>query len=66
MITYGIPDLQFNDFIINFKTEWTELYSDCNLMFSFELIVHNSLHQATFSYSSISNNNKFKEMILCA
>ena len=33
-------------------------------MFSFELIVHDTLHQATLSHTCISNDNKLEKVIL--
>ena len=43
-LTYRIPNLQFDDLIINLDTEWAELYSYGYLMLLFELVVHDSFH----------------------
>ena len=64
MTTYCIPYLQFDDFVFNFHAEGSELHSDRYLVLCFELVVHDSLHEATFADSSVSNDNEFKKMVL--
>lgn len=63
--TYRVPYLQLDDLIVYFQTKAAEFYSDSNLMLLFELVVHDSLHEARLSYACISNYDKFKEVILC-
>ena len=65
-MTYGIPDLKFDDLIVDFETERAELYTNCDLMFCLELIVHDTLHQGWFADSSVSNYDKLEQVILRA
>ena len=62
--TYRVPYLQLDDLIVYLETKAAEFYTDSNLMLLFELVVHDSLHEARLSYTSISNYNKLKEVIL--
>jgi hypothetical protein len=62
--TYRVPYLQLDDLIVYFQPKAAEFNSDSYLMLLFELVVHDSLHEARLSYTSISNYNKLKEVIL--
>ena len=56
-VTYGIPNLQFDDLIINLDAKRPKFYSNCDLMFLLELVIHNSLHEARLANTSITNDN---------
>ena len=63
--TYSVPNLQLDNFVIYLEAIWAEFYSNSDLMFLFEPIVHNSLHQATLSDASVPNYDELEEMVLC-
>ena len=62
--SYSIPYLKFNNLAVYFETKGPELHSNGHLMLSFELIVHNSLHEATLAHTCVSNDNQLEQMIL--
>ena len=64
--TYRVPYLELDDLIVYFETKAAEFNSNSYLMLLFELVVHDSLHKAGLSYASISDNNQFEQMVLCA
>lgn len=64
-MSYCVPNLQLNDLIVNLKSEMTELHSDGDLVLHFKFIVHNSFHEARFTDTSISDNDKLEKMVLC-
>ena len=63
-ITYGIPDLELDNFVVNFEAIGAEFDSNCNLMLLLELVVHDSLHEAGFADTRISNDDKLEQMVL--
>ena len=63
-LTYSVPDLELDDFVVYLEAIRAKLYSNCDLMFFFKLIVHDSLHQTTFPNSSVSNDDQFEKMVL--
>ena len=56
-VTYRIPNLELDDFVVNFETIRAELYANCDLVLFFELVVHNSLHQATLPDACVSDDD---------
>ena len=64
LLASGIPNLKLDDFILDRASERTELHSDGDLMFSLELVVLHSAHQATLTDSSVSNYNQLEKVIL--
>ena len=60
ILASGVPDLKLNNFILDRASKRTKLYSDGDLMLSLELVVLDSAHQTTLTYTSISNDNQFK------
>ena len=64
LLTYSVPDLELDDLIVYLEAIRAKLYSNCDLMLFFKLIVHDSLHQTTFSNSSVSNDDQFEKMVL--
>jgi hypothetical protein len=65
-ITYCVPNLKLDDLIVDSEAEAAELDANRHLMLTLELIIHNSLHEARLADTGISNNNKFKQMVLRA
>ena len=63
-LTYSVPDLELDDFIVYLEAIRAKLYSNCDLMLFFKLIVHDSLHQTTFSNSCVTNDDQFEKMVL--
>ena len=63
-LTYSVPDLELDDFVVYLEAIRAKLYSNCDLMLFLKLIVHDSLHQTTFSNSSVSNDDKFEKVVL--
>ena len=49
LLTSGIPDLQLDNFVINFHDEATKLHTNRNLMLKFEVVIHHSCQQAWFT-----------------
>lgn len=64
MRTYCVPNLQLDDLSINFQAIRSELYSDCYLMFTFEFIVHDPLHEARLADSGIADDDQLEQMVL--
>jgi hypothetical protein len=64
LLAGGIPYLKLDDFILDRPSERTEFHSDGNLMFSLELIVLHSAHQATLTDTSVSDYNQLEKVIL--
>jgi hypothetical protein len=60
----SIPNLDFDNLLVNTQIVGTELHSDCHLMLGLELIVHNTLHKTRFADTSISNNNQLKQVVM--
>ena len=58
-------NLQLDYLFVDFNGECTELHSNRHLMFQLKLLVHDSGKEATFTDTRITNNDLFKEVILC-
>jgi len=63
-LTYRIPNLQFDDVVIDSETIWAEFNTNSNLMFLLKLIIHNSFHEATLANTSVANDDQLKQVIL--
>ena len=63
-ITYRIPNLELDNFVVNLETIRAELDANGDLVFFLELVVHHSLHQATLSNACVTNDDQFEEVIL--
>ena len=48
-VSYGVPDLQLDDLAINFNNKGSELDSNGNIVFFFEVVIHDSAEKATLS-----------------
>jgi hypothetical protein len=59
-----VPNLKFDNFFIYFEAEGTKFYTDSNLVFNFEFVIHDSLHEATLAYPSVSDDNQLKQVVL--
>ena len=64
LLARSVPNLQLNHLILYFDAERAELDPDGDLMFSFKLVVHDSLHKARFADACVADNDKFEEVIL--
>ena len=64
-MTYSVPDLKFDNFIIDLQPKGTEFDSDGNLVLWLEFIIHDSFHQATFSDTRVSNDDQLEQVVLC-
>ena len=64
MYTYGVPNLQLDNLIVDFEAIRAELHSNCDLVLLLEFIVHDALHQARFADARVANNDKFEQVIL--
>ena len=62
--TYSVPNLEFDDLIIDFEAEATELHTDGDLMLGLEFVVHDSLHEGWLSNASVSDYYKLEQVIL--
>ena len=62
--TYCVPDLELDNFVIDFQTVRSELDPDRYLMFCFELVVHHSLHQTRLADTRVTNDDQLEKMIL--
>jgi hypothetical protein len=60
----SIPNLKLERLSIYLEPERSEFHSDCDLMLGFELIIHDSLHEATLSHTCVSNDNQLEQVIL--
>ena len=63
LLTSSIPNLQFDSCVFDFKEKSSEFDAHGDLMIFHKLIRRHSMHQARFTNATISNNNKFKQMI---
>ena len=64
LCTYRVPNLEFDDFVIDLKTVRAKLNADSDLMFLLELVVHDSLHEATLSDAGVADDDEFEEVVL--
>ena len=60
LLACSVPDLKLNNFVLDGTSERTELDSNGDLMFSLELVVLHSAHQATFANTCVTNYNQFE------
>ena len=51
LLACSIPDLQFNNLLIDCENEWTELHTNSDLMLYLELIVHDPSQQTTLAHT---------------
>ncbi len=60
-----VPDLQL-DYLapVYFQPERPEFDTDSDLMLDLELVVHDSLHEATLADTGISNNDQLEQVVL--
>ena len=63
-MTYGVPDLELYDFLINAEPVGAEFDANRHLMLLLELVVHYALHEAGLAHARISNDNQLEEVIL--
>ena len=60
-----VPDLQLDNLApVYFQTERPEFDTDSDLMLNLELVVHDSLHEATLADTGISNNDQLEQVVL--
>ena len=55
-----IPNLKFEDLLLKLYHQRTEFHSYCHLMIFLELICSHSVHETTFSYCRIADNDELK------
>ena len=60
----SVPDLKFDNFILDRASEGAEFDTDSDLMLSLELVVLDSAHQTTLTDTSITNYNQLEKVIL--
>lgn len=63
-LTGRVPNLEFDDFIVNPDTVRSELNSNSDLMLLLKLVVHDSLHETTLTNPSVPNNDQLEKMVL--
>ena len=56
--------MKLDNFVVNFEAIRAEFDSNCNLMLLLKLVVHDSLHEAGFADTCISNDDKLEQMVL--
>ena len=56
-MTYGVPNLKLDDFVVDLENVGTELDSNRDHVLLLELVVHNALHKGRFADASVSNND---------
>lgn len=57
METYGVPNLEFDDFVVNFEDIRAKFDSNSHHVLLLELVVHNAFHKGRFAYARVANNN---------
>ena len=59
-----VPNLELNHLVLYFDAERPEFDPDGDLMLSFKLVVHDSLHEARFADACVPDNDQLEEVIL--
>ena len=62
--TYRVPYLQFDDLSVNFEGVRPELYPNGDLVFLFELVVHDPFHEARLADARVTNQRNLEPEVV--
>ena len=62
--TYSVPDLQFDDLVVDLEAVGAELDSNRHLVLLLEFVVHDAFHQTGLANARVPDNDQLKQVIL--